>query len=113
MIVSVFFTVFSKALNAQITQAVQPKLNNISGKSNLIYGGCDKSFTVTPDGGLIYLCKSARGYWNANAEDRPILYLKQGKLNVTLRPEPTLNKAGKIIKSRSSRNSPLSNRIKQ
>ena len=81
---------------------------------NLIYGGCDKSFsTATPDGGLIYLCKSARWYWNANVANRPMLYLKQGKLNVTLRPEPTLNKAGKIIKSRSSRNSPLSNRIKQ
>ena len=84
---------------------------------NLIYGGCDKSFTretftVTPGGGLIYLCKRAREYWNANAENRPILYLKQGKLNITLTPEPTLNKAGKIIKSRSSRNSPLSNRIK-
>ena len=64
-----------------------------------IYRGCDKSFTITPDGGLIYLCKSARGYWNENPENRPVLYLKQGKLNVTLHPEPTTNKAGKIIKS--------------
>ena len=93
------------------TILIHIKISNTLG--NLIYGGCDKSFTVTPDGGLIYLCKSARGYWNANVENRPILYLKQGKLNVTLYPEPTLNKAGKIIKSRSSRNSPLSNRIKQ
>ena len=37
MIVLVFFTVFSKALNAQITQAVQPKLNNISGKSMFVF----------------------------------------------------------------------------
>ena len=101
----------AKYISFTFNQFKSLKLSNTLG--NLIYGGCDKSFTVTPDGGLIYLCKSARGYWNANAEDRPILYLKQGKLNVTLRPEPTLNKAGKIIKSRSSRNSPLSNRIKQ
>lgn len=36
MIILVIFTIFHKVLNAQITQAVQPKLNNISGKSMFV-----------------------------------------------------------------------------